>query len=155
MSLYEMITKFPIHYYFAISSGSALNGCLSALIQIIALSFHLKPSDVGAIHFLTACIIIVFTMVAYWHLERNSKYFIYRIQNGLPQVNTPCNYKTLKAMVISVVKKMKYYYLSLVIITGTSTIVFPGFLVLVISTEKNINGSIVNRFAGKCRYITN
>lgn len=144
-----MITKFPIHYYVAISSGSALTGSLSALIQIIALSFHMKPPDAGAIHFLTACIIIIFTMIAYWHLEKNSKYFIYTIQNGRQPTNKLNDYITLKTMVIGVVKKMKFYYLSMIILSGTSTIVFPGLLVLVISTRKNINGRIINKFAGK------
>lgn len=150
MSLYEVITKFPIQYYFAISSGSALNGSLSALIQIIVLSFKIKPSDAGAIHFSIGSIIILITMVAYWYLQKNSKYFIYKIgqTDCVASDNQFCK-KTNKALVKSVLGKMKWYYSSLVILSGSTAMVFPGFLALVISTRKSIRGEIINEFPGE------
>lgn len=149
MSLYEVITKFPIQYYVAISSGSAITGSISALIQIIARSFRLNPSYGGAIYFSVGTIIILITMVAYWHIEKNSKYFIYRIGSNNTQSDYKLSKNTSRSVVKRVLGKMKWYYTSLVILSGSSALVFPGFLALVVSTRKSIEGEVINDFPGK------
>lgn len=150
MSVYEVVTKFPIKYYVAISSGSALNGSLSALTQIIATSLRINPGYAGAVHFSVGCFIMLAAMIAYWHIQKNSKYFIYRVgQNDgvVDENNTPK--PTTKALVKSVLAKMKWYYTSLVILTGTTTLVFPGYLALVVSSRSVLDGRVRNLFAGK------
>lgn len=155
MSFYEVITKFPIKYYVAISSGSAVNGSMSALIALISLSFRLSPPVAGTIHFSVGCIIMLVTMIAYWYLERNSKYFIYKIghQDGLPSNTLPNNQNdrktTTRSLVRSVLGKMKWYYASLVVLNGTTALVFPGYLALVVSTKSSFERHMRNIYPGK------
>lgn len=155
MSFYEIITKFPIKYYVAISSGSAVNGSMSALIALISLSFRLSPPVAGTIHFSVGCIIMLLTMVAYWYLQKNSKYFIYKVghQDGLPSDKLPNDQKDRKtrtrSLVWSVLGKMKWYYASLVVLNGSTALVFPGYLALVVSTKSSYERHMSKIYPGK------
>lgn len=137
VSLYELVVRFPIRYYAAITSGQVICGILSSIIQIITLSLRVPPPMAGAIYFGVGSVMIIGTTISYWFIHRNSKYFIYRI--GQKEIeHTPHkriwpNTGHLKTAVI----KLKWIYATYIIVSGTTAIMFPGFCVLISAMEKN------------------
>ncbi|XP_072382057.1 equilibrative nucleoside transporter 1-like [Diabrotica undecimpunctata] len=127
-SLYELITKFPSSYYASLQSGNNICGIVSAVLQIILLSFRLRPNETGAIQFSVGCLILIFTTIYYFVVFKNSKYFIYRIgTNHEDQRNLS------SARWMQMLPKTKWFYATIIFVEGTTHIVYPGLAALVVT----------------------
>ncbi|CAH1275503.1 unnamed protein product [Diabrotica balteata] len=127
-SLYELITKFPSSYYASLQSGNNICGILSAVLQIILLSFRLRPNETGVIQFSVGCLILIFTTIYYFVVFKNSKYFIYRIgTNHEDQRNLS------SARWMQMLPKTKWFYATIIFVEGTTHIVYPGLAALVVT----------------------
>ncbi|XP_050501615.1 equilibrative nucleoside transporter 1-like isoform X2 [Diabrotica virgifera virgifera] len=127
-SLYELITKFPCSYYASLQSGNNICGILSAVLQIILLSFRLRPNENGAIQFSVGCFILIFTTIYYFVVFKNSKYFIYRIDTNHEDQR---NLSTAEWM--QIIPKTKWFYATIIFVEGTTHIVYPGLAALVVT----------------------
>ncbi|KAL1492097.1 hypothetical protein ABEB36_012589 [Hypothenemus hampei] len=140
VSLFQMVRKVPAEYYNAILTGQALCGVISALIQILTISLTEAPADGGLIFFGIGTLLVIITIVVYWYSKKNSQYFIYSVGNEIVNVQTTTfeHRKFLPRIwmkIKSTTKKTKMCVISLLTVVGTTAIVYPGYMSLVVAQE--------------------
>ncbi|ENN70394.1 equilibrative nucleoside transporter 3 [Dendroctonus ponderosae] len=143
VSLFEMVRKFPVQYYSAILTGQALCGVVSALIQILTISVTDVPVYGGFIFFGIGTLLVLVTIAVYWYSKRNSQYFIYNVGND-PNVEVTFAHRKFFPRIWSIIRasstSTKMCVSSLIIVVGTTAIVYPGFMSLVVSQETTGKG---------------
>ncbi|XP_066140016.1 equilibrative nucleoside transporter 2-like isoform X2 [Euwallacea fornicatus] len=145
VSLFEMVRKFPPEYYNAILTGQALCGVISALIQILTISLTNHPADGGLIFFGIGTCIVFVTIVVYWYSKKNSQYFVYNMGND---ATVECTFEHRKFFprIWMKIKSSSHWakmcVSSLIIVVGTTAIVYPGFMALVVADGNTGDGKI-------------
>ncbi|CAG9815642.1 unnamed protein product [Phaedon cochleariae] len=144
ISLYELVTKFPVRYYASIMSGPSICGIIAVLIQIALIGARVSPEMNGTIYFTLGTAIMLATTVFYLFLIRRSKFFIYTIQDH-SAADTYREMNDVKVVsrekMVSIFRKIKWYYASLMIVDGTTFLIHPGYTTLVMSTAHDTTWS--------------
>ncbi|KAJ8948581.1 hypothetical protein NQ318_007585 [Aromia moschata] len=140
VSLFELVTKFPLDYYAAILSGQALCGIISSSLQILTLTINSNPMFTASIYFGVGSLLIFFTSIFYLVTKKKSKYFIYRIGqyegNEVASNKWSINISKMK----SALQRTKWFMGSLVFIQGSTAMIHPGLAALVVSEGKDQGG---------------
>ncbi|KAJ8949602.1 hypothetical protein NQ314_008173, partial [Rhamnusium bicolor] len=140
ISLFELVTKFPLGYFAAVLSGQALCGIFSSLVQILTLSINSRnPTTSAFIFFGVGSLIILLTTVFYLITKRKSKYFIYRIgqYEGTSRDGTQEKWTVNLFKMKTALQRTKWYLGSIVFVKGSSAMIHPGLAALVVSEDKD------------------
>lgn len=124
--------------------GQALGGIFAAVVQIISLAIGASSLHTALVYFTTGNITIVICIISYIVLCK-SVFFKYHLQvkgSALDEFqNAPVHPEVISYRVI--LKKIWHYGLSLSLVFGISTAVYPGVTVL-IESEGRGKGHIWN-----------
>ncbi|XP_063930955.1 equilibrative nucleoside transporter 3-like [Zophobas morio] len=137
VTLFEMAVKFPRSHIPTIFSGQAICGIVAALVQIFALGVGGGAQTTGLIYFLIGMLFIFFSLVGFVVAWRKSDFFRY---NMTKELEARKRLEISKEIILSGIKKSKFYMLSMVIVLGGTVMVHPGVIVLVSSVDKG-NGN--------------
>lgn len=137
VSLFEMVSNFPSEYYSAILTAQALCGVISAIIQIITISLSSdSPMLGGFIFFGIGTAMVCVTLSIYTYSKKNSQYFIYHVGNDPMEHTVQPSRRFLVRMWTKAkhpLKNTRIYMISLVIVSGTTAIMYPGVMSLVVA----------------------
>ncbi|KAJ8985295.1 hypothetical protein NQ317_007082 [Molorchus minor] len=137
VSLFELVTKFPLDYYAAILSGQALCGIISSSVRILTLSMNSYSLINATIFFGVGTILILFTSVFYLITKKKSKYFVYRVGqyegNDVVKDKWAINFGKMKTALY----RTKWIMGSMVFVQGSTAMIHPGFAALVVSEDKD------------------
>ncbi|KAJ8917737.1 hypothetical protein NQ315_005187 [Exocentrus adspersus] len=139
ISLFELVTKFPLGYYGTILSGQAICGIFSAIVQICILSMRVPSLFSGLIYFSVGSIIIFSTTIFYLITKKKSKYFIYRISqyegSSTNPVESRCFLDTTKLK--AALQRTKWFLGAMVFVQGSTAMVHPGLTALIVSVDRD------------------
>lgn len=136
VTLFELAARFPPQYATAILTGQSICGILSALVQIISLSFGAKSTIVGLIYFAIGMAFVLGILICFTLILTKSDFFRYNLYRVIENEQNAMN----KSVVFSILGKIKYYMLAMGISLGCSIMLHPGVTSLVVSMQKG-NGS--------------
>lgn len=138
VSLFEMVRKFPSEYFSALLTGQALCGVISAVAQIITITLTEHPVQGGYIFFSIGTFLVLITIVIYWFSKRNAQYFIYNVGNEA-RIEVTFEHRKFFPRIWKKIKQSshmaKMCVSSLIIVVGSTAIVYPGFMSLVVACE--------------------
>lgn len=141
VTVFEMVAKFPPEYIAGILTGQSVCGIIAALVQIFSLSIGASSKTNGLVYFLIGMFFVFISLVSYLMVLMKSEFFRFHLNKVIETGKMDFSRKVLK----SVLSKVKFYLLSMILVLGCSIIMHPGVTSLVISKYKG-NG---NKWNGK------
>lgn len=142
VTLFELSARFPPQYVTAILTGQSICGILSALVQIISLSFGAKSAIVGLIYFVIGMIFVLGILISFMLILTKSEFFRYNLYKVIENEQNVMN----KTIVLSILGKIKYYMIAMGVSLGCSIMLHPGVTSLVVSMHKG-NGNKWNGYS--------
>lgn len=139
VSLFEMVSKFPSEYFAALLTGQALCGVIAALILILTIIVSSHPITNGLIFFAIGTDLVLLTNIVYWYSKRNSQYFIYHVGNDrMTETDQHTRFfPRICAQIRTASRHTKFYMASLIIVFGTTAMVYPGLMSLIAAENSN------------------
>lgn len=131
MTCFQLVSQFPQKYTAALLTGQTMCGILSALVEIITLAAGAKNQQNGLYYFLIGSVCVAFTFINYYVNVNYMDYFKFHYAN-----KSADEVEFSKRAFVSVMKRQKFYLLSIVLVLASASMLQPGVTSKIDSVDK-------------------
>ncbi|XP_063930968.1 equilibrative nucleoside transporter 3-like isoform X1 [Zophobas morio] len=144
VTLFEMVLQFSPIYLAVIFSGQAICRILSALVEIVLLNTDADPAVNGFVYFLSGMLIVVLTLLGFFFSLSMSQFFKHHFWKEREVVKLEVSKEKCR----TILHKLKFYLLSMVISSGSTTIIDFRVTSVVISVDQSSGSGSQDEYFG-------